>query len=448
MLPSAVSAPGPIGSEAREMRRPDAAGALREAGEGPKADFAPVADGARGGLGRLGMMEAEAPSVWAIPGGDFVSRGKIKMAQVAVTAGMMVVPNPVRAAPGGDGVNVEAGWTGLAVAAGWLAGKVRAALGASQAAPRDAALTNSLLEKTRQLQDDVADAEDSPLGLAIAAMSDAILVGDYKAARRNLRTVKEASLDRRMEGQIRLRDSLVAGLAASLPEASLAGSSAMASALKAVRSSAMADPFGVQPMLSRLVQGIALRNVPENLQELQIKLTKKASHEARRRALARPVAGDSILQQKYEDCWPQAFYHMPIPALEPLRRKMTYEQFLAEIEAMFPEKDVKAGGLTMDEFRKVLARHGMKMTSHAPSEAELAALVAKHGAVLGAVGWFDKDVSEMESLKALGLWHQHAVAVVGADAGSFIVRDSLAPSRVRYTMAELDVMSFVAFVID
>ena len=92
------------------------------------------------------------------------------------------------------------------------------------------------------------------------------------------------------------------------------------------------------------------------------------------------------------------------------------------------------------------------MTSHAPSQEELAGLIQKHGAVLGAIGWFDKDVSDLDGVRALPYWHQHAVALVAASeeggARTFVVRDSLAPTRVRYTMAELDVMSFVAFVIE
>ena len=43
---------------------------------------------------------------------------------------------------------------------------------------------------------------------------------------------------------------------------------------------------------------------------------------------------------------------MPIPAMAAVRKKMTYEEFLAGIEAMFPEKDVKVSGLTLEEFKR------------------------------------------------------------------------------------------------
>ena len=296
---------------------------------------------------------------------------------------------------------------------------------------RDPILTNSLLAKARRLQDDVSDGAESPMGEAISALSESILTGNYALARRHLKIIADAPLEKRMEGQRSLRDSLVMDLGAEIQASSLAGSSALTAALTEVRRAALADPFGLQAKLSGLVLGVALSNIPDDLRALQIRLTKKASAAARERALARPVQGETILQQKYEDCWPQAFYHMPIPAMAAVRKKMTYEEFLAGIEAMFPEKDVKVSGLTLEEFKKVLARHGLKMTSHAPSQEELAGLIQKHGAVLGAIGWFDKDVSDLDGVRALPYWHQHAVALVAASeeggARTFVVRDSWPP---------------------
>ena len=175
------------------------------------------------------------------------------------------------------------------MASEWISGKMRAAFGAAESSMRDPILTNSLLAKARRLQDDVSDGAESPDGGGHFGPERIHSDRKLRACAAPPENYRRRPLEKRMEGQRSLRDSLVMELGAEIPASSLAGSSALTAALTEVRRAALADPFGLQAKLSGLVLGVALSNIPDDLRALQIRLTKKASAAARERpGKARP----------------------------------------------------------------------------------------------------------------------------------------------------------------
>jgi hypothetical protein len=143
-----------------------------------------------------------------------------------------------------------------------------------------------------------------------------------------------------------------------------------------------------------------------------------------------------------------ALYYLPIPALDVLRQRLTYDEFFSRVETLFPESDLRSRGLRAEHFAELLPRLGLNKRHASPSESALCGLLERHGAVMGAIGWFDRDVSDIDAIQSLRYWRQHAIDIIGATPDYFIVRDSLLPHPAQFTMAELDIMSLVVFVIE
>jgi hypothetical protein len=297
---------------------------------------------------------------------------------------------------------------------------------------RDHALTDRLLRMLRTLlESQGVDWDEIPE--PVVALCDSILVGDYENARPFLRDTPAAK-----------------ELLEALPSQNFRGCQELRATLERIRLHDLRDPFEVQIELSLVTEGLALSNIPEELRELQIGLTEEASWISRQRGEARRASEDPVGLQQFEDCWVQALYHLPVRALDTLRHGLAYDEFLARVMALFPEPDIRIGGLRAEHFSTLLERLGLKKRAEAPSENGLAELLRRHGAVMGAIGWFDQDVSEMDPLKSMRFWRQHAIDIIGydLDSGFFTVRDSLLPHPVHFTMPELDVMSLVVFVIE
>lgn len=311
----------------------------------------------------------------------------------------------------------------------------------------DRARVEALLVHVWKMNETLGGDPEDPL-YTLPELGEAILVGDFFQARAWLDlfwTALHGDEERTL-----LREA-VEVLRSGLPDRRDPDAAARQSALDDVlHGFESEDPFEIQKKLSFVTAGLSLRALPEDLREIQISLTERASHLARRRALDRPAPGESVRVQDLEDCWVQALYHLPIPHLHALRSAMNYDAFLGRVQAKFPESDFEAKGMTLPEYRLLLESLGLASTSVSPTDAELAALVGRHGGVLGAIGWFDRDVYGVGALESMRYWRQHAVAIVGVapESGLFEIRDSLVPNRIRCTMEELDVMSLVVFVVE
>ncbi len=343
-----------------------------------------------------------------------------------------LLPAAVAAAPIQAELTSAAGLIAVAAAAGvaaayWLVGRSRAV------APRDAALTNGLLAAAKELRRAAGPAGQG----AAAALEDALITGDYPRA---------AGLLAALEPEAPQAAAKVRGL---LPAKAAPGSSELKKALSEVQAAVSADPFRVQERLSRLVAGVLQENIPKPLQAKQVWLAKKASALARQRAAERAGAATQA-EQKYNDCWLRALY--ALPALEAVRGKMTYDGFLARVEKEFPERDIRGQGLSFELFWVLMERLGLKAETRVLSEGQLAALLTAKGSVLGGIGFFDRDTSQLSSLDALRYWNQHALVLkaVSGKPGSrlFTVDDSALAYETRYTQAELDILQLLVYTVE
>ncbi len=335
---------------------------------------------------------------------------------------------------------------GLGVLGRWFFGKRDK--GTQDTPDRDVKLTNDLLQDVWRLKDALEES-DTDLFPNIASLAESVIVGDYQKVRRLLQGIESAKLEPGIAGE---RDRLAAALRRKLPAKDAPAMKALKRALKAVRDSLSPDPFHTQRLLSRIVRGIDHNKIPNDLQDKQMALTRKASAIARDNAHARREKTETVEIQRHEDCWVQSLYHLPVPFMAALRDSMSYEAFLSRVEIMFPEKDVKGDGLGPEEFDTLLSRLGLSRSAHITSENQLKALLDEHGSVIAAAGWFDKDVEGIDIIQALKHWHQHAMIITGYEDAEgetlFKVRDSLVPSLVRYTKTELDLMTFTVFVVE
>lgn len=309
---------------------------------------------------------------------------------------------------------------------------------------RDAPLTDQLLSALDVMREAV-EAEGREV---VESMAEAVLVGNYAAARGLLSRLAELPID--SENQENAK-SAVALLSSRIPHNDLKGSGLLRGVMTEVLASIDADPFSLQDRISLLVKGINPTNMPRPLWDRHLKLSKKASLLARARAAARRglKIGDV---QLLNDCFVRALYDLPLKALDPLRRNLSYKDFLARVEKEFPGKDVMEKGLEFDDFKVLLERMGMSYKAHTVSEFDIAALVSRHGAVMAGVSWFDTDASEMESMVALRHWRRHAVIITRVEGSKakpeFVVRDSLLSHESRYTSSELALLMPVIYTLE
>lgn len=374
----------------------------------------------------------------------FLKRG---WGPAAIAGGLTVaVPALAQAAQ----TRTELGWKAPLVVAG------AAALGAlyvrmkganslgKALSERDAPLTDELLSAL----DVMREAVESEGREVVESMAEAVLVGDYAAARGLLSRLAELPID--SENQENAK-SAVALLSSRLPVNDLKGAGLLRGVMTEVLASIDADPFSLQDRIGLLAKGITPTNMPRPLWDRHLKLSKKASLLARARAAARRglKIGDV---QLLNDCFVRALYDLPIAALDPLRRSLGYKEFLSRVEKEFPGKDVMEKGLEFDDFKVLLERMGLRYKAHTISEYDIAALVARHGAVMAGVSWFDTDASEMESMIALRHWRRHAVIITRVEGSKakpeFVVRDSLLSHESRYTSSELALLMPVIYTLE
>lgn len=300
-------------------------------------------------------------------------------------------------------------------------------------AERDSDLTDQLLAAVDVLRE---AAEGASRGM-VESLASSVLVGNYAQAREHLARLAKAPEPLEKSEGVERAMSL---LSKRMPVRDLKGADILRGVMMEVLGSVSSDPFQTQALISRLAQGIAPTNMPRPLWDKHLKLSKKSSLQARERAAAR--RGKKIGDVQFlNDCFVRAFYDLPIAALEPLRRRLSYPEFLARVEKEFPDKEVMEKGLEFSDFKALVERMGYTYKAHNISEYNLAGLIARHGAVMAGVSWFDTDVSEMESMAALRHWHRHAIVVTGVEGSKenpeFVVRDSLLTHESRYTLAEL-----------
>lgn len=471
--PGAAPSPTPQAAPV-PVKVPDTISTLRAAA-GPQVSqevFGRIADGT--GEFRAIQELAAAPAVFEPESGNAAPRsfGRLAPASerpagwlnrivvpIAAVAGPAAVPTLAHADAGEGGMRrmfipaAAAAVAALAAAGRYFFGRrTPSAAGPSAVPGIDGALTDRVLAQVWKLSEAMGGTEDA-LPPGFDRLWGSIVTGSYSETRTILGEIAAseefASISAQPGSDLRPR---LAWILQEIPSQDSPARAGRWEDLSAVMNFPDGDSFALQARLSRLTEGLELRHTPEELRDIQISLTERSSHQARAQALARPVAGEKVLRQQYEDCWIQAFYHLPIAALAPLRRDMTYEQFLGRVRGMFPEKDLMIRGLNLPEFRELLSALGLKMRSEAPSEGELVKFIKKHGAVIGAVGWFDRDALGMDPIKSMRFWRQHAVDIVGARVVDgrrlFTVRDSLSETRYEATMEELDVMSLVVFVIE
>ncbi len=353
------------------------------------------------------------------PAADAEERGSF-FDGAALTGALLAAPALAHAASAAHAPGRVSAVAPLAAAAalwGWWRGS---------SAPRDAALTNRLLAAARDLS------KVPGSGDAAARAQAAALTGDYGALRAALKGLPE--------------HPAVAQLRALAPKRDAADARQLAADLRAT-GDASGDPFALAERVSRLLDGIDYKNAPEALHALTLRLAKKASTEARARGVSR-VGAPTGPVQAYNDCWVRVLY--ATPALERFRAGLSYEEFLAQIESEFPERGIRRNGLGFADFRQWLERRGLKAEQRTSSAEGLAELLAS-GPVIGAVSWFDADVSAMRSTAALTHFHQHAILITGVTgpvgARLFTVQDSLLPHESRYTIAELELMQLAAYVV-
>jgi len=293
-------------------------------------------------------------------------------------------------------------------------------------APRDAAECDQLLALARSLPVPLAP-ED------IAAIEEALLVGDYPNASRRLAAL---GLEQ-------------AGLARAMPAKLAADHSELRRAWAEVEAPEAGDPLRVQSGLSRLVGGLNDENIPRKLKDKQRWLWKKASALARQRAAARVGAATRPVQQ-FNDCWLRCLYG--VPALEPVRSAMSYDAFFDQVCREFPESDIRRDGLSFVDFDVLIKRMGMTAPPQVLNEDQLARLVVAKGCVIGAIGFFERDTSRMASLEALRYWRQHAVTITSATGKPgrrlFTVDDPGLPQETRYTQAEFEVLQLVVYAVE
>lgn len=311
-------------------------------------------------------------------------------------------------------------------------------------AGREISLTNELLAPAMTVRAGV----DRRSREAADALAMHLFSGEYSLARKDLARLSGASVDPGDKAGI---DQALELLRLKIPTADLAPARLLAQAAVEVLDGLSGDPFSIQERLSRLVWGLSPANIPDPLVKLQVRLSKAASWLARERGLARrgPPTGPA---QKFNDCWLRSLYDLPIAALQPLRDAMSYDAFLARVEALFPDKDIRDKGLSFEDFPKLLDKFGLQVRRHLVSQKELESLLKERGAVIAGLAWFDKDVTQAEPWEALSHWRQHAVVITSASGRGktreFVVRDSLLPHETRYTLTELDLLQFVVYSIE
>lgn len=309
---------------------------------------------------------------------------------------------------------------------------------------RDISLSNELLAPAMRVRSGV----DRRSREAADALAMHLFSGEYSLARKDLELLDSASVD---PGDKAGFDQALELLRRKIPSADIAPARLLAQAAVEVLNDLSGDPFSIQEQLSRLVWGLSSANIPDPLVKLQVRLSKAASWLARERGLARrgPLTRPA---QKYNDCWLRSLYDLPIAALKPLRDAMSYDAFLARVETLFPDKDIREKGLSFEDFPKLLDKIGLRGRRHLVSQKELESLLNERGAVIAGLAWFDKDVTQADPWEALSHWRQHAVVITGAsDRGKtrkFVVRDSLLPHETRYTMNELDLLQLVVYSIE
>ncbi len=332
--------------------------------------------------------------------------------------------------------------------AGFLRSALQALMPKSDPLPealrsRDMGLTNDLLAAARRLWA-LVDEKAAPAAEALALH---LFAGQFALARKDLAelasggvTVGDAELTEYLHLTDKLREKV--------PARDIPAAQALAAAVEAVLAGAGGDPFQVQARLRGLLQGIESKSIPKPLSRFQVTLSKRASHLARAHGEARKGAATGPVQA-FEDCWVRAIYDLPIAALEPLRKAMTYERFLDRVGAEFPGKDFKTDGLNVAEFPRLMSRMGFKAASRIATQNELEEALASRGPLLAGVGWYNRDVSEIPHEEALRHWTTHAFVITAAKgpagAREYVVRDSLLPHETRYTFAELGLMQLLIY---
>lgn len=276
------------------------------------------------------------------------------------------------------------------------------------------------------------------LALALAA-------GRFREARQHLETLSASEND---DGEFW---TALADVRGRLPEADIEGAGALAEAFREVLATVSGDPFQLQARLSRLILGLRLSDLPTPVKALYDSLAMRISWTARERAAARrgPATGPA---QKYSDCWIRSLYDLPIKVLEPLRRALTYEQFLQRVVAEFPALDIKKKGLPVESFPALMRLLGLKASRHDVDQDALEALLFKHGAVIASVGWFPKDAAALPELEARLRFSSHAMVLAGVsgprESREFKAIDSAVEHQTRYTMPELQAIQLQVYAVE
>jgi hypothetical protein len=295
---------------------------------------------------------------------------------------------------------------------------------------RDALLTNRLLEAASSMIK--AEPANALLADRIAA---ALLIGDYAVARKHI-----AALSVREAASV---------LHALLPGKNFPGWKEFARSYRVVMDKKSDDPFHVMKQLAQLTDGIHEENIPEELKSRYLWLAKKASCLARDRAVARRGASLARPVQKFNDCWVHILYAMP--SLATFRQGQTYEDFLAATAAEFPGGDIRIDGLSFKQFHAWLAARQLRADAQVVNEERLATLLIEHGPLMGAIGWFDRDVTDLRSTKAVRHFHKHAILITDATGVPgqrlFTVQDPLLSHESGYLMTEFDLLQLFVYVL-
>jgi hypothetical protein len=313
-------------------------------------------------------------------------------------------------------------------------------------ASRDMELTNELLAAARRIYEIV----ESPDEEKAESLALHLFCGRYEAARRVLKKVVLSTLALEDAGRFLEHINL---LKKKIPREDLPLTETIAREVDEVLSSiSSADPFPVQERLIRLMWRIESAGVPKTLSRFQVRLSKKASWQARRQGESRRGPVTRPVQEGRRDSWVRSIYDLPIPVLEPLRRTISYDEFLKKVEAEFPGKDFGREDLTFDEYPKLLERMGFQTRQFIVTREDLEDLLECHHAVIAGLAWFDEDVSEMEAEEARDHWTKHFAIIKGfqgsPEAREFEVWDPLKPYETRYMMTELGLLQLLVFTVE
>lgn len=322
---------------------------------------------------------------------------------------------------------------------GRAAGRLREMIKGPTVEAAMAAPERALVRKLTRAAAAMRESAPAELDSAVDGLSLAIFTGRFGEAREKLAGLAKADFE--PAGKWLKFSAARQYLEKRLPAADSKFAGALEREVAELLAQPAGDAFAVQGRLTRLLGDASPWTTPKALERLQHEHSMRHSWLARERGESRKGAPTGPAQQ-FNDCMVRSIYDLPIAALEALREAMPYAKFLDRVAAMFPHRDLKKVGLVTEYVPRLMERLGLKWTRRRASEAQLKALLSRHGAVIAHFGWFDKAALEGRSpADAWGRYYSHAAIVTGVAAdGLFVVKDSLLDVETRYTYDELRMM--------